>query len=119
MGRGYPQPTRGGGGLGEHRMLPSGGRGGAQRKTILLLSKRVMQCLLKIKVVHSRPLVEKNWFAQWIGSGPLRQPSQLPRKVLQFRLALAIKVDKIDLERSIELLNANNLQMFAGGKRKQ
>jgi len=54
-----------------------------------------LQRLLKINVVHSRPLVEKNGFAQCVGSDPLRQ---LPRYFFA--------VVALDLERSFEILNA-------------
>jgi len=61
----------------------------------LSMSERLsLQRLLKINVVHSRPLVDKNWFAEWVGSDPSRQSRQLPRRlgiILQF---LRWQVDK-------------------------
>ena len=60
------------GGPGKRRKLPQRGPGAEpRRKTIFLLSERVserllLQRLLKINVVHSRPLVEKNVFAQCV-----------------------------------------------------
>ena len=81
MGRGIPLPTRLGG-LGERRKLPPAGSGAQLwRKTILGYRVRTppLQRLLKINVVHIRPLVGKNGFTQWIGSDPLRQPRQLRR----------------------------------------
>jgi len=54
----------------------------------LSVSQRLsLQRFLKINVDHSRLLVEKNGFAQWVGSDPLRQPRQLPR---QFFAVLAL-----------------------------
>jgi len=48
---------------------------------------------------------EKNGFAQWLGSDTLRQPKQLHALVI-FLQFLRWQVDKIDLDRSFEILNA-------------
>jgi len=73
-GGGFPLPSRLGD-LGERRKLPQWGPGREKRfYCFLSVSERLsLQRLLKINVVHSRPLVEKNAFAQWVGSDPLRQ----------------------------------------------
>jgi len=98
---------RGGGPLGgyiplpswlESRKLPSGVRGWAPSEKLfycfISVSERLsLQRLLKINVVHSRPLVEKNWFVQWVGSDPLRQTRQIPRQFI-FLQFLRWKVDK-------------------------
>jgi len=67
-GVGISLPSR----LGERCKLRQPGTG---RKN---LSERLsLQRLLKINVVHSRPRVEENGFAQRVGSDPSRQPRQM------------------------------------------
>jgi len=69
MRNGYPslQPTRG---PGERRKRPQRG-GPKQFYCFLNVPERLsLQRLLNINVVYSRPLVEKNGFAQWVGSDP-------------------------------------------------
>jgi len=69
-----PHPTIGG--LWECRNIPqrSPGQSPNEKKTILLLSKRVRTPLIatfvEINVVHSRPLIEKKWVCSM---DPLRQ----------------------------------------------
>jgi len=81
LGEGTPLPSR----LGGLRCVvssPSGTRGRAPAGEkrfycFLSVSERLsLQRFLKINVVYSRPLIEKNGFAQWVSSDPLRQ---LPR----------------------------------------
>jgi len=63
----------------------------------LSVSERLsLQRLLKINAVHSRPLVEKNGFAQRVCSDPLRQPRTLPRWVI-FCSSCVDKLTKIDI----------------------
>ena len=83
MGRGMPLPSRLGG-LRGRRKLPWRGPGrspGEQRFycSLSVLERLSLQRLLTTNVVHSRLLVKKNGFAQWVGCDPLRQPRQLPR----------------------------------------
>ena len=77
MGTGYlpPQPTMG---SGERCKLPQRGPGqspGEKRfYCFLSVSEHLsLQRLLKINVVHSRPLIQKNGLAEWICSDPLMQ----------------------------------------------
>jgi len=75
--RGWGMGTAMGFGI-ERRKLPQRGPGqspGEERfYCFLSVSERLsLRRLLKINVVHSRPLIEKNGFAQWVGSDPLRQ----------------------------------------------
>jgi len=71
------------GGLGERRRLPQRGPGRVPSKNdftafcIRVPERLSLQRLLKINLVSSRPLIEKNGFTQWIGSDPLRQPRRL------------------------------------------
>ena len=108
MWRGIPLPSR----LGvcgiERRKLPPAGSGAEPRRKkrfycFLSVSERLsLQRLLKINVVHSRPLIDKNGFAQWIGSDALRQRR---RYFLQF-LCWQVDENRFRLERSFEALNA-------------
>jgi len=49
-------------------------RGEKRFYCFLRMSERLsLQRLLNVNVVHSRRLIEKNGFAQWVGFDPLRQ----------------------------------------------
>jgi len=106
MGTGYPppQPTRGFVGS-SVVSSPSGVRGRAPAKTILLLSKRVRTPLVATfvenNVVHSRPLVEK----KWVCSMGRFWSIEATASVIVCSSCVG-KLTKVDLDRSFEVLNA-------------